>query len=58
MLGPLSTGSAAPGYLPGFFNYAEALLNRQRIYGEAQYSKSFFTLEQAQALYAFQSWDM
>jgi hypothetical protein len=58
VLGPLSTGSAAPGYLPGFFNYAEALLNRQGIYGKAQYSKSFFTLNRARALYTVESWDM
>jgi hypothetical protein len=57
VFGPLSTGSTANGYLPGFFNYAEALLNRQGIYGEAQYSKSFFTVERTRALYAVESWD-
>jgi hypothetical protein len=41
-----------------FFNYAEALLNQQGIYGEAQYSKSFFTLDRARTLYSVESWDM
>ena len=43
VLGPLLATPAVHGYLPGFFNYTEALLNRQGIYGEAMYSKGFFT---------------
>jgi hypothetical protein len=58
VLGPLSTSLSSQGYLPGFFNYVEALLNRQGIYGETMYSKTFFTAERARALYAVESWAM
>jgi hypothetical protein len=34
----------------------EALPNRQGINGKAIYSKSFFTADRAQALYAVESW--
>jgi hypothetical protein len=58
VLGPLHTSASATGYVPAFYNYAEALLSRQGILIEAAYSKSFFTAERARTLFSVESWAM
>jgi hypothetical protein len=58
VLGPLHTSATSTGYLPVFYNYAEALLSRRGILIESAYSKSFFTASRARNLLSVESWAM